>query len=433
MKILILERPAIGWRASERWTRNVHVARTLAGKIPSADVTLALGGTLLSERERDGFQLRSWQSHELAGLIGAHDIVISDRIPALHAMRNPQVRFVYDYFEPAFSDWMAIADTLPSRVRGGHVELKQRDLCMTLAFADFTLCVNERTRDLCVGMLQSIGLISTGAYDRDTSLGDIVSIAPFGAVEVDVPGGSTPHAGAPGGDVMMLWNAPLVYPYDPAAAVRALHRLLPTQPGLKLTFAPPRTWDRGAFPRQSDEVDPAAAIHDLARELGVDDRITVVDGMHVGDRDIEALLAAADLAVSASADSVEARYCAHAHASDLIGAALPVVCTGGDGLSAAVERDRFGVVVPGTDLDALVHAIDGLARDESARAELRARARQVRARNTWEAALQPLIAYCQEARPPAVSRGERALPLATQVFRYATASLRQRARLAIGI
>ena len=427
MKIAVVCSPTIATQAREARARSYHVARVLAQRVPSAEVTLAHTEAGEFDGTPRGFEVRRWRARDFNAIVARYDIVISSQFPSRLAWGNGRNRLVFDCHAPFLVDWRSLADSVRAGARRDLIELKQRELFMTLTIADFTVCANERLRDLCVGMLQSLGVISTRAYDSDTSLRSLVDVAPFGIMPLSRSGPfplRDVHPGVRPGDTVLAWTAPLTPPYDPEAVVRAVHRLAETRPNLKVLFLPTRSWGGAGAPLGDDAAQNAAErVAGLARELGLLDRRVFIPAGR-SDTDIEACLAESDIGICVYRDCVDMRYAAGAHYLDLLAAGLPIVCTAGGPMSAMVESQRLGLTVPEGGDDGLVAAIERLADDADFRGECRSSAERLQASMSWENTLAPLIEFCREGRPPAVSRRERLMPMTTQTIRCATARAR---------
>ena len=80
-------------------------------------------------------------------------------------------------------------------------------------------------------------------------------------------------------------------------------------------------------------------------------------------------------------------------------AGLPIVATTGDAFGELIEREGLGLTVPAEDPEALQHALSRALGDWELAERCRARVAEVRDRFRWSVVLDPLVAYCRDARP----------------------------------
>ena len=107
-----------------------------------------------------------------------------------------------------------------------------------------------------------------------------------------------------------------------------------------------------------------------------------------------ALLAEADIGVSAQLPGVDTHFAFCTSLLDYLWARLPVLCTSGDSLGAAFARAGSAALVPPHDLDGWVAALRQLALDPAQRQAMRAAAASCAGEWTWEKIARPLIAFC---------------------------------------
>jgi glycosyltransferase involved in cell wall biosynthesis len=210
-------------------------------------------------------------------------------------------------------------------------------------------------------------------------------------------------------DRVLLWGGGMWGWLDPLTPLRAVRRLAASGgPRVHLVFlgaARPALAQTG----QAGAVERARA---AAAALGLLGELVHVNPGWVPYAERGAWLAEADLAVTAHADHLEARFAHRTRVLDALWAGLPVVATAGDALAELVERRGLGAAVPPGDDGAFAAACRRLLGADGPAA--RACVAAIRAELTWERAAAPLVGWCagartQPRRPPRRASVRRAL------------------------
>jgi glycosyltransferase involved in cell wall biosynthesis len=177
-------------------------------------------------------------------------------------------------------------------------------------------------------------------------------------------------------------------------AVRALARVVATQPNVKLIFPGakhpnPRLANMHTLNRDAQRV---------AAELGLLDR-AVFFGDWVPYADWSNLLLECDVALTLHFETLETRLAYRSRVLEYIWAGLPTVAARGDATAELIERRGLGIVVDCQDVEGVAAAIlQLLTEPRDRRAPHFAAARQ---ELTWECAAEPLICFCRAPRPAA--------------------------------
>jgi glycosyltransferase involved in cell wall biosynthesis len=156
-------------------------------------------------------------------------------------------------------------------------------------------------------------------------------------------------------------------------------------------------------------------------------------------RDRAQLYAAADLAISVHGAHAETFFSMRTRVLDFVGAALPVVMTGGDAISESLASEGAARVVPPNDAGALAYAVIDLLDHPDARLAVAAAMRRLaQGSMSWDAAIQPLVRRVSGAQTtrsratsPASPKVVSAPPVAWRKLEAASALLVYRARCAI--
>jgi glycosyltransferase involved in cell wall biosynthesis len=130
-----------------------------------------------------------------------------------------------------------------------------------------------------------------------------------------------------------------------------------------------------------------------ARELGIADRIEIVEWVPRSERQMR--LAAADAAVTLDPGGIEARYAFRTRLVDALAAGLPVIATAGELVADTAERRGAGFTVPPGDAGALAILLGVLAAEPARLAIARTNAPGVAADWAYETTTASLAAWCR--------------------------------------
>ncbi|MCK9518726.1 MAG: hypothetical protein M0R74_06850, partial [Dehalococcoidia bacterium] len=360
-RILVLCRGHLGSHMSAPGIRATAMADVLSRHLPDAQVTLA-GTDIRGADPTLPYRVVRWRARNVLQLVNGHDIIVSSGLPPHVAPHWPKKKFVVDLFSQYAMEWMETGrQQYAGYKQHAWVQRTRTWLAMQLTFADFVLTCNERQRDSYLGMMMSLGLISPGIYDRDSSLRRYIDVAPHGIrrepPEPGIPVLRGVREGFEPGDKVIVWNGGIIQWYDPATLLEALRRL--GRPDVKLLFlgaAYPGIIDLGQGARFQDAKGIAAANGQLGKTVFFEEG-------WVSHESAKQYVLEADLSVCSYFDNLETRYSHRTRFLDLIWGELPFICTHGDVLAAQVEQQGWGLVVPEEDPGALAGAIARLLDD----------------------------------------------------------------------
>jgi glycosyltransferase involved in cell wall biosynthesis len=321
-------------------------------------------------------------------------------------------------------EWMEVGkDEGNRRKRWAWYESQRQYINMQLTAADFVICNNERQRDFWLGVMQSLGLVTGGVYDRDHTLRRLIDVCSHGIRPDPLPEPG-PEGGAvrrrlPGielGDTVLLWNAGIVSWYDPVTAIRAVHAISRERPDVKLVFIGTKYPDPGFI----EEVPIFAETMRAAAELDVTDKQVFFVRGWLPYEEVKGYLADSYLGLCTYRNNAETHYAHRTRFSDLIWAELPIVCTRGDVLSQMVEERGLGLTVPEGDVDAVVTTLRRLLEDRDFYACCVRNLRALKSELSWEQTLAPLVEFCRQPVQGAASKRERLIPLLRRTAGYLT-------------
>ncbi len=331
---------------------------------------------------------------------GAAVVVVQGDVVGLHPwLIDEPVPIVVDAYDPYHLEQLEQARPLGEVGRRAVVRDCIRSLNEQLARADLVLCASPRQRSLWLGHLAALGRVNPLTYDRAPDLSGLLAVVPFGAPEQPPPRRNrtilrTAFPTLTDDDVVLVWGGGIYEWFDPEVLVRAVARVLPEQPNLRLVFLGTRHPVAGV--RSATDAARRAAV-----ETGTLDRaISFHDGWVPYDERGE-WLAAADVGVSTHHDHVETEYSFRTRLLDYLWCGLPVISTGGDDLAERIAGAGAGVTVPAGDVERLAAALGLAARDAEWRAGAGAAAATLGREFAWDRVVRPLAEFCAApARSP---------------------------------
>jgi glycosyltransferase involved in cell wall biosynthesis len=353
------------------------------------------------------------------GQMMQHDIIISRNFPPHVLPVFLRKKMVLDYFTCFFIEWMELSKRFPTP-RSRRMWMKSNDHYsnIQLTLADYLFCSNDRQRDVWVGSLAALGLLTPKMYDQDRTMRDMVGVIPYG-----VQSGSPEHKqrvlkgvipGIGENDKLLIWNGLLVEWFDALTPIRALAEVCKTRDDVKLFFLGTNHPDWVT----SAAAPPVQAAMDLSKQLGIYEKNVFFNFGWVPYEEIGNYLCEADIGVCAGFDNLEARYAFRTRYMDLFWAELPTVCTSGDILADRIGHDPLGVSVAPGDHEAFARGILRLVEDEAFYAECKANLPAIKQELSWERTLEPLVEFCRSGRSVASPKSKRVLPFARRSAAY---------------
>ncbi len=331
-------------------------------------------------------------------------------------IRTTDTIIVADIYDPMHLEYLELGKDMSPKRRAKTTEHAGEVLNVQMELADFMLCASEKQRDFWLGALASLYRVNPLNYDDDPSLRGLIDVAPFGIS--DTPAVQTRHAikgevpGIAADDQVILWGGGIYNWFDPLTLIRAVARLAPDHPKLRLYFLGVKHPNPGVPAMRL-----ATETMRLSDELGLTGTHVFFNTDWVDYDDRVNYLLDADLGVSTHFEHVETAFSFRTRILDYLWAGLPIVATDGDTFAGLIRENELGAVVPPEDVDALAAAIEAVlyAKDH---AQMSERVREYGRQNfTWERTLRPLVEFClTPAR--AADRALRRSPLGRQRRRW---------------
>ena len=324
-------------------------------------------------------------------------VVQGHALEQFESLRRTSKPMVCDLYDPMHLEQLEQARSLgPEQWR--HRVLATTDvLNRQLRRGDFFLCASDRQRHFWLGQLAALGRINPDTYRDDPGLRRLLAVVPFGLdanppVQTRHPiRGTVPGIGPD--DRILLWGGGVYDWFDTATLLRAVARIAPDRPDLRLFFLGLRS------PNQAEPISRAAAATiALADDLELTGRHVFLNDGWVAFDDRQNYLLDADAGVSTHFDHVETTFAFRTRMLDYLWASLPIVTTDGDSFADLVRERDLGAAVPAQDVGALAGALDRVLYGADT-GRFRANVAATAVEFTWERTLAPLVEYCRDPRP----------------------------------
>lgn len=399
-RLLVLCPDPIGERMSGMGIRYTEIARALGAR----GVNVTLAGSEIVGAPPSGVTATTWPADRvgpLRSLLAKTDAVLSP--PAAphvtRAMRRSGAQLAFDLYDPQTLEVLERFRTASAPLRRLHAVTASDKLADALRCGHFFVCATERQRDLWIGAMLGLGLLTPAAYDRDPTLRAIVDLLPFGVPdEPPVRGQADPirtrFRTIADDDEVVLWNGGLWSWLDAPGAIRALSVVRGQGRPARLVFmgASSAGGAGGAL----------AQARSAADRLGLLDDAVLFNDAWVPYAERSGWLLAADAGMSTHREHLETRFAFRTRLLDCFWAGLPPVVSGGDALADEIAREELGAVAPPGDDEALAAGLFRvLDRGRTAYASALAGAAE---RHTWGRVVEPLAGFLRGADPPTRSR-----------------------------
>ena len=402
MKVVWFCADRVGREMAGPGIRAVELSRRLARH--QAVTLVAPGATSLSAGEEGGLALA--EPEGLAGALHGAEVLVAQGFgfPLRRALGFAG-RLVLDLYDPVQLEQLAQfgpgADAgradLPraraSPAAGPHQPRRPRPLCVAAPARLVARLAGRRgpARARRAGRRSGRGAAGGGGALR----------AGRGADPRSEAGRSGPGWACPTGAPLALFWGGLWDWMDPALAVRAVSELRRRGSALHLVLL------AGARPGGDTMRSAADEARRAVAALGLAERVHLLDRW-IPYAERGAVLADADLAVTAHRPSLEAELAFRTRLLDCLWAWLPPACTRGDTLAEEAEREGWGRGAEAGDPESLAAAMAALA-EPGARAQAVAAMEAARERYSWRRSGEALLALLEApapARPRMLVPGE---------------------------
>jgi glycosyltransferase involved in cell wall biosynthesis len=380
-----------------------------------ADVKLV--STVHASFTHDDFDVIDASDSDLRDLVEWCDVIVfQGHLLATHSwLVDTDKIIVADIYDPMHLEHLEQSKARPWSDRLSESRDVLGVLNEQMARADFMVCASDKQRDFWMGQLAALGRINPGTYDQDGSLRTLLDVVPFGLPDsMPVQARHAIKGAIPGigpDDKVILWGGGIYNWFDPLTLIRAVARLSERRPNVRMFFLGVQHPNPNV-PTMRMAVDA----QDLAKELGLLDRVVFFNEGWVPYDDRANFLLDADVGVSTHLDHLETAFSFRTRILDYLWASLPIVSTAGDTFAALIAEHDLGKVVPPGDVEALELALESLLFDDEAAAATSVRVTEFAKTMHWNTLLQPLISFCLTGERAADFRNDVPSVIAWRIF-----------------
>ncbi len=401
-RVLFISGDPVGREMAGLGIRYYELARAVSENV---DVTLAHGGSAVDAQGlppgREDLRLIAFRVHDpgplRSAIVQADAVVTHPQWPLVTSwLRDSRARLIYDLYDPETLETLELFAGRPKWERRLMVQLTIDRLHDALRTGHHFMCASEKQRDLWVGAMLALRLIDPRRYDTDPSFRGVIDTVPYGVPPQPdhAPRAQGPRERFPALGVdaeVILWNGGVWKWLDAPTAIRAVGELARRRPRARLVFM------AAGHNHPASERATGEAL-EVARDLGLLDRIVFFNDGWVPYAERGAWLGQAACAVSAQPDHLETRFAFRTRLLDCFWARVPIVCTAGDDLADRVVRDGLGEDAPPGDPRALAGAMERvLQRGRAAYAPALERAAEA---HSWGRVAAPLRRWLAENERP---------------------------------
>jgi GT2 family glycosyltransferase len=393
-RVVVITADTLSNRMAGPAIRAFHIAETLAHE---HDVQLV--STTKCEIENPAFECRKADDETLRRIVAWSDVVVFQGFVMHFApwLVETDKVIVVDIYDPMHLEQLEQTKADDPVERAANITATTEVLNQQLRRGDFFLCATEEQRHFWLGQLAGVGRLNPRNYDRDSSLGTLLAVAPFGlpdrepqrtraAIKGVVPGISTD-------DRVILWGGGVYNWFDPLTLIRAVDRVRKEHDSVRLFFLGMKHPNPNV-----PEMKMAWDSRKLSDELGLTNRFVFFNEEWVDYDDRENYLLDADLGVSTHFLHVETTFSFRTRMLDYLWAGLPIVATGGDAFGRLIASEGLGAAVDERDADTLAACIERALFDDAFVEECQANVARVREQFRWHATLAPLVDFCRDPR-----------------------------------
>lgn len=399
-RVLVVTPDVLGKKMAGPAIRALEIAKALH---PLTQVKLV--STVASSLPPQGFPVAQVTDDELRAEIDRHDVLIMQgHILASHPwISDTDIIIIADVYDPLQLEILEQSKGFTTEERIEYTVNTLEALNLQIERADFLICASEKQRDLWLGHLGALGRLNPLTYDSDPSLRTLIDTVPFGTQNTEpqrTGAGIKGHVpGIEATDKVVIWGGGIYNWFDPLTLLKAVAKLVPTHPDLKVFFLGTQHPNPNVL-----KMHMLSETIELAESLELTDTHVFFNTQWVEYDSRANYLLDADLGVSTHFDQTETMFSFRTRILDYIWTGLPIVATDGDSFANLIREHELGVVVAPEDVEGLAQAIEH-ALYTAANSEYSSNVRSLRSGMTWDSALKPLLEFCMSPRHAIDYRG----------------------------
>ncbi|MGK5594565.1 MAG: glycosyltransferase family 4 protein [Parachlamydiaceae bacterium] len=346
--------------------------------------------------------LKNTFSNLFKELKGAVAIIAQDVHPITALLAKlKKVRLIVDAYDPVVLENLEIFKEKSLFQRNYHYQAISLTQLFSFRMADFVICANERQRDLWIGLMMGLKLLTPKTYSCDSTLRSYIDVVPFG-ISSKQPTFTGPtlreRYGLKKEDKILLWGGGIWNWFDPVTLIVALKKVLNIRRDVYLVFMGVKH-PNPAVP----EMKMAHQALELAKRENLLDKHVFFNFDWIPYEDRQNFLLDADIGVSTHLLHLETAFSFRTRILDYIWARLPIISSEGDFFAGLIQTKRLGAVVPCQDSEVLASTIIDLLQDQQELERIQVRLEALQDDLRWEKIIRPIETaierFVQEKKP----------------------------------
>src|SRR3990167_8150145 len=239
----LISNDTVGKKMAGPGIRYVELTRHLARNPQLRVVLVAPLGTDISIA---GASIRSFKISRQRSIINQIkdiDVIISQNLKPFVARyaKKHNIIYIADLYDPMIIERMEHFRTTSARRQKNAFEHTYQDMLIQLNYADHILCASEKQKDLYIGILSGLGMITPATYLDDHTLGKFISVVPFGLSKHPIKklqrnSISKKFPAIRPDDKVVLWGGGIWNWLDAMSPIRAVEKISLHRQDIKLLF-----------------------------------------------------------------------------------------------------------------------------------------------------------------------------------------------------
>lgn len=302
--------------------------------------------------------------------------------------KSKGVRIILDAYDPVVLENLEIYKDRSLYQRNYQYECISTAQLFSFRMADFIICANEKQRDLWLGLLMGLRLLTPKLYASDCTLRTKLDIVPFGLSStkpVSRTEGIREKFGLKKDDKILLWGGGIWNWFDPLTLIEAVYEVLKCRGDVFLVFMGIKHPNPN-----TPEMKMAHLALELCKKLGLFNKHVFFNFDWTPYEERQSFLLDADIGVSTHLPHLETKFAFRTRILDYIWGGLPIISSEGDYFAELISEGDLGEVVPCQDVSALKEAILKLLESPGRIQAIKSRLEALQETMTWEKIIQPI-------------------------------------------
>ena len=298
------------------------------------------------------------------------------------------LKIIVDAYDPIPLEYLEqfSKENLTTQTKWQSLSINQ--LTFNFQMADGIICASEKQRDLWIGFLLSLKLISPKHYHEDKSLRNLIDVVPFGMSDMPPKRngiGLKEKYGFSSEDKIILWGGGIWNWFDPLSLIQAMKKLKDSRPEIKLVFMGLKNPEPSV-----PEMEMSYKAIELSKELNLWNQNVFFNSGWVPYDERQNNFLDASIGLSTHFDHLETRYSFRTRMLDYIWTELPILATEGDSFAELIDHKHLGKIVSYQDSEAIADAILALIDQKKETKSIKENLSRLKNNFYWTSVIKPI-------------------------------------------